>query len=52
MVGHLWTKGRKSLNEKAARKWYKENVDIVRRVVQRTKDMETVSLDPICLEKR
>ena len=52
MVGHLWTKGRKSLNEKVARKWYKGDVDIVRRVVQRTKDMETISLDPRHLERR
>ena len=52
IVGHIWTKVRKSLNEKAARKWYKDGVDIVRRVLQRTSDMETVSLDPLHLERR
>ena len=52
LIGHLWTTGRKSLNEKVAKKWYKGDSDFVRRVVQRTKNMETVSLDPLHLERR
>ena len=52
MVGHLWTKKRRSLNEKVARNWYLGDVGIVRRVLQRPEDMETVSLDPQHLESR
>lgn len=52
MVGHLWTKKRRSLNEKVARSWYPGDVGIVRRVLQRPQDMETVSLDPQHLERR
>ena len=52
LIGHLWTTGRKSLNEKVARKWYKGDINIIRRIVQRQKDMETVSLDALYLERR
>ena len=52
LIGHLWTTGRKSLNEKVARKWFKGDIDIIRRTVQRQKDMETVSLDALHIERR
>ena len=52
MIGHMWSKRRRSLNEKVARNWYPRDIDIVRRVLVRSEDMETVSLDPGNLERR
>ena len=52
MVGHIWTKRRQNLNEKVARQWFLREIDIVRRILARSEDLETVSLNPQQLERR
>ena len=44
LVGNMWSKTRSSLNEKIASKRLRKETEIVRRVLQRPEDMETVSL--------
>ena len=53
LVGNVWTKRRGSLNEKVAgRTRIKREVDIVKRILLRPEDMETVSLDQGLLQTR
>ena len=53
LVGSVWTKKRGSLNEKIAQKTrIKTDVDIVKRILSRPEDMETVSLDQDHLQNR
>ena len=44
LVGNIWTKKRISLNEKVASRRLWTEAEIVKRVLQRPDDMETVSL--------
>ena len=44
LVGNIWTKKRISLNEKVASRRLRTEAEIVKRVLQRPDDMETVSL--------
>ena len=44
LVGNIWTKKKSRLNEKVASRRLRTEAEIVRRVVQRPDDMETVSL--------
>ena len=52
LVGHMWTKRWKTLNEKVARDWYLGDMVILSRILARSEDLETVSLDPQQLERR
>ena len=52
MVGHMWTKRWQNLNEKVARQWFLGEIAIVRRILARSEDLETVSLDPQQLQRR
>ena len=44
LIGNMWSKTRSSVNEKVASKRLRKETEIVRRVLQRPEDMETVSL--------
>ena len=53
LVGSVWTKKRASLNEKIAqRTQIMTEVDIVKKILLRPEDMETVSLDQGHLQNR
>ena len=52
MVGHMCTKRWQNLNEKVARQWFLGEIAIVRRILARSEDLETVSLDPQQLQRR
>lgn len=53
LVGNVWTKRRGSLNEKVAgRTRVRTEIDIVKRILLRPEDMETVSLDQDHLQTR
>ena len=53
LVGNVWTKRRASLNEKIASKnRVKTEIDIVKRILLRPEDMETVSLDQVHIQTR
>ena len=53
LVRNVWTKKRGSLNEKIAQQTrIKTDVDIVKRILLRPEDMETVSLDQCHLQTR
>ena len=44
LIGNMWSKTMSSVNEKVASKRLRKETEIVRRVLQRPEDMETVSL--------
>ena len=53
LVGSVWTKKRTSLNERIAqRTQIKTDLDIVKRILQKPEDLETVSLDQNHLQTR
>ena len=52
LSGHMWSKRRQTLNEKAARKSYPGEIATVSRVLMRPEVLETVSLDEGHLQRR